>query len=111
MTVGFIVASAARIATVFERRGIYVRDRAAKAVGHRSLSWAMIWLAEGDGLFDLKGGPVCRRRICDIEVKHSSSVVGEDDESEQDAERRGRDREEVDRHEIADVIIEESAPG
>ena len=62
----------------------------------QKVSWAMFGFAEGDRLFDLKGGPVCRRRLCDIEVKHSSPVVGKDDEREQDAEGRGGDFEEVD---------------
>jgi len=73
--------------------------------------WAKIWFAEGDGLFDLKGGPVCRWGICDIEVEHSSPVVRENDESKQGAKRCGGHREEVGRHEITDVIIEESSPG
>ena len=37
--------------------------------------------------------------------------MAEDDEAEQEAERRRGYREEVDRHDIANVVVQECSPG
>jgi hypothetical protein len=47
----------------------------------------------------------------DVEVDDPPAVVGEDDEDEEDAEASGRDGEEVDRDQVADVVSEERPPG
>jgi hypothetical protein len=46
----------------------------------------------------------------DIHVDDATPVMRQHDEHKQDAERGGRDREEVDRGELGDVIGEERAP-
>ena len=46
----------------------------------------------------------------DVHVDDAASVVRQDDEHEQHVKRGGRDREEVDRGELGDVIREERAP-
>jgi len=46
----------------------------------------------------------------DVDLQDTSAFVGEDDEDEQHATRKGRHGEEVERHTRADVISEEGAP-
>jgi len=61
-------------------------------------------------LAELLHGPRGRRMRRDVHVDHAASVVGQDDEHEQHAEGGGRDREEVDRRELGDMIREERPP-
>ena len=61
-------------------------------------------------LAELLRGPRGRRMRRDVHVDHAASVVGQDDEHEQHAEGGGRDREEVDRRELGDMIREERPP-
>ena len=46
-----------------------------------------------------------------IEVDDPASIMGEHDEDEEDAERGGRNREEVNRHKVADMVVRECSPG
>ncbi len=45
-----------------------------------------------------------------VEVDDHAMVVSEDDKAEQNAERRCRYREEVDRHDIANMVVQEGPP-
>ena len=47
---------------------------------------------------------------CGVEVDDYSAVVSEYDEAEQDSKCRGRYREEVDRHNIANMVLQEGPP-
>src|SRR5262249_31989608 len=47
----------------------------------------------------------------DIEMQNTATVVGEDDENIEHTELYGRDREEVDRYHLADVISKKRHPG
>jgi len=44
--------------------------------------------------------------FCDVEVDDSPSIMGENDEYKQHPKCRGRDNEEINRHEIPDVLVE-----
>jgi hypothetical protein len=46
-----------------------------------------------------------------VEVKDAPPMVGEDDEDEQDAPPSGGRREEIEGHQVPDVVGEERAPG
>ena len=59
---------------------------------------------------DLLGGPVRGRVLGDVEVDDAAPVVGEHDEDEQDLEGDCGDHEEVDRHEVLHVVLEEGPP-
>ena len=47
----------------------------------------------------------------DVEVEHSPAIMGKHDEDEEHMERRRGDGEEVDRHKVLGVIVQERAPG
>ena len=47
----------------------------------------------------------------DVEMDDCATVMTEDDKAEQDAKRRGRHREEVDRDDVGQVIVQEGTPG
>src|SRR5450631_177954 len=65
----------------------------------------------GERLDDLLRGPGRTGRLGDIEVKNAATVVGKDEEDIQNAKRRRRYREEIDRYQRPDVVLEERAPG
>src|ERR1017187_2669910 len=65
----------------------------------------------GEGLDDLLGGPGRAGVLGDVEVKNAAAVVGQDEEEIQNAKRRRRNREEIDRCQRADMVVEEGAPG
>ena len=46
----------------------------------------------------------------DVEVYDVSSIMAQDDEGEEDSERRRRDGEEVDRYDVASMIVEKGPP-
>jgi hypothetical protein len=52
-----------------------------------------------------------RRMVCHVEVDDPASIMGEHDEDEQDAKRGGWNREEINRHKVADMVVEERSPG
>src|SRR5438034_2956087 len=62
------------------------------------------------GFDDLLRRPSRRRMFGDIEVNHSASFVRQHNEHKQHAQSGCRHSEEVDRHEIADVIVEAGSP-
>ena len=64
----------------------------------------------GKGLAELLACPCRRRRRRDIDVQNAPTVVGEDDQDEEQATRDCRHREEVDGDERADVVLEERPP-
>ena len=49
--------------------------------------------------------------MIDRHVLDASPIVGEEHQDEQEAVGRGRDHEEIDRYDLADVIPQEGAPG
>src|ERR1022692_3783253 len=65
----------------------------------------------GESLDDLLGGPGRAGVLGDVEVKNAAAVVGQDEEDIQNAKRRRRNREEIDRCQRADMVVEEGAPG
>ena len=65
----------------------------------------------GERLDDLLGGPGSAGALGDAEVKNATSVVSQDKEDIQNPKRRGGYREEIDRCQRADVVVEEGAPG
>ncbi len=64
----------------------------------------------GECLDDLLSRPPSRRIRRDVEMDDRAAVMSEDHETEQDAKRRSRDREEVDCHDSANVVVQESPP-
>ena len=62
-------------------------------------------------LAQLLGRPGRRRLRGDRDVPDASPIVGEEYQDEQEAVRRGRDDEEIGGHDLADVILQERAPG
>ena len=67
-------------------------------------------LIEWERFNDLLRGPLRRRMSGDVEVDEVTSIMTEHDESEQDAERRRRNGEEVDSDDVLDVVVQEGAP-
>ena len=64
----------------------------------------------GKGFPDLLSGPGGGRMVGHIQMDDTTTVVGQDDEDEQDAEGRRWDREEVDRGTLREVRSQEGAP-
>ena len=64
-----------------------------------------------EGMDDLLSRPGGGGMLGDIEVEHAATMVGEDDQDEEDAQASGRNGEEVDRDEVADMVGEERSPG
>ena len=54
--------------------------------------------------------PLGRRVLGHVEVDHRSSVMSQDDKSEQNVESSRRNREKVDCHDVLQVIVEECSP-
>src|SRR5262245_13314090 len=68
----------------------------------------------GEGIHDLLGGPVSGGMLGHVEMDDPPAVVSEYDEydeNEEHTEAGGRDREEVEGNEIADMVRKERAPG
>jgi len=63
------------------------------------------------GVHDLLRGPLCRRMVRDVEVYDLTTIVTKHDEDEQNSEGCRRQCEEVDGHQILDVIVEKAPPG
>src|SRR6267378_1312525 len=64
-----------------------------------------------EGVHDLLDRPSGGGMLGDIEVEDAPAVMGEDDQNEEDAPASGRNGEEVDRDEVADMVGEEGSPG
>ena len=60
--------------------------------------------------YDLLRRPLSRRMRGYVEVDYMSSMMTENDEGEQYTECRCRNGEEVDRHDVSQVIIQECSP-
>ena len=65
----------------------------------------------GKCLHDLLSGPGGGRMLGQVEVQDATAIVSEDDENVEHAEGGGRDCEEIDRGQGADVVGQERAPG
>ncbi len=61
-------------------------------------------------LAELLRGPRRGRMRRDIQVDDAASLVGQNDEHKENAEGRSRNREEVDRGELGNVVGEEGTP-
>jgi hypothetical protein len=59
----------------------------------------------GERFHDLLGGPPRRRMICDVEVNDRPLMVPENHKADEDAEVQGDDCEEVDRGDLAGVVL------
>jgi hypothetical protein len=59
---------------------------------------------------DLLGRPALRWMTGDVEVNDHPSMVLENQEANEDAEVHGRDCEEVDRRDLANMVVQEDAP-
>ena len=66
---------------------------------------------EREGLYDLLRSPLAGEICGHVEMHHSASVMGEDQKDEQHLEPDGRDSEEVDGHQVFDMVVQESSPG
>ena len=64
----------------------------------------------GKRLDDLLSRPLGRWMRSGVEVDDHATVMTEYDEAEQHAERRGRYREEINRHDVANMVVQESPP-
>ena len=64
-----------------------------------------------EGVDDLPGGPFGAGMRGNIEVDDLAAIVTEHDEDIQDAERHGRNREEVAGRDVWYVIVQEGPPG
>jgi hypothetical protein len=65
----------------------------------------------GEGVHDLLGRPVRGRVFGHVEVDDAPSMVGEHDEHKEHPHARGGHREEIEGHQVPDVVGEERAPG
>ena len=71
----------------------------------------MLGAVSGKGLPDLLRGPCCGRMSGDVEMEDAPAVVGENHETEEQAESgRGND-EEIAGGGVAEVVPEECSPG
>ncbi len=61
-------------------------------------------------LDDLLGRPLGRRMSRDVKADDAPAVVTQHNKREEYAECRRRYREEIDRHDIANVVVQESSP-
>ena len=59
---------------------------------------------------DLLSRPFSGRMRCDVEVYDLSSIMAQDDETEQDTKRGRRHREEINRHDVASMVLKKDAP-
>jgi hypothetical protein len=73
----------------------------------RQVGW---WVAVGESLGELLGGPLGRRRIRHIEVQDLSVLMRYEQEDKEDREGGGGDDEEIDNDEILGVVVEEDVP-
>ena len=64
-----------------------------------------------EGVDELLGGPGGGGVLGHVEMQDTAAMVGEHDEDEEDAQTGGRNGEEVDRDEIAEVVSQERSPG
>jgi hypothetical protein len=71
----------------------------AEEIGRRGLFW--------EGVDDLLGSPVGGGMFGHAKVENAAAMVGEDDQDEEDAQVRGRNGEEVDRHEVPAMVGED----
>ncbi len=92
------VAYAARLSEGVAVDGITIPDEKA---------WRFV---VGKGVNDLLSGPPRSRMSRDVKVSDRSAVVTERDEAIQDAKRGGRNREEVNRDDVGQMIVEKGAP-
>ena len=63
-----------------------------------------------EGFNDLLGCPARGWMSRDVEMGDHATVMAEHNEAEQNAKRRGRYREEVNRDDVSNMIVEKSAP-
>ncbi len=68
-------------------------------------------LVPGKRFAQLLGRPRRRRMRGDCDVPDASPIVGEEHQDTHEAVGHGRDHEETGRHNSADVILQEGAPG
>ena len=64
-----------------------------------------------EGVHDLLGGPVGGWMLRHVEVDDAAAMVGEHDEDEEHPQAGRGHREEVERDEILDMVVEERPPG
>jgi hypothetical protein len=64
-----------------------------------------------EGLHDLLGRPPRGGMLGDVEVDDAPPLVGQHDRDEEHPPARRGHREEIDRHQVADMVGEERAPG
>src|SRR5262245_41603084 len=66
---------------------------------------------ERKGFDDLLSRPLCCRMSRDIEMDDAPSIVGKHHKDEQNLKPNGVDREEVDRHQLPQMIGQKGSPG
>src|SRR5215813_11411108 len=64
----------------------------------------------GEGLDDLLGGPGRGGMLSDIEVQYLATTVFQYDEHEQHPQSDRRHREEIDRHQLVEVVMKKGLP-
>ncbi len=62
------------------------------------------------GFNELLSRPLGRRICCYVEVDDHAAVMAKHQEAKQDAKRRGRHSEEIDCHNVTNVVVQESCP-
>ena len=80
------------------------------------MSWRGEWRHEHDRVAAFArqrqpSGPPSRGLYCDTQADDATTVLREHDEGEEDSEAGGGDGEDIDAHEVLDVIGQKSAPG
>jgi hypothetical protein len=75
----------------------------AEEIGRSGIVW--------EGVHELLGGPVGGGMFGNVEVDDALPVMGKHDQDEEDAEVRGRHREEVEGNQIAGMVGEKRPPG
>jgi hypothetical protein len=64
-----------------------------------------------EGVDDLLGGPGRSGMLGDVEVEDATAMVGQHDEDKEDTQAGGGHGEEVDRHQVPDMVGVERSPG
>ena len=81
------------------------------AVDRVTISKEILWRAvPWEGFDDLLGRPLSRRILGDVEVQNFPSRMYEHNQDEQELEPDRRYDEEIDRHQVIDMILEEHLP-
>src|SRR5207237_275419 len=74
----------------------------------QQVTWCSVF---GKGLDHLLSGPPRRRMLRHVKVNHTPAVMSQRYQDKQDPKGGSRNRKEIDRDQILDMVVQESPPG